>query len=175
MRLIIDGYNLLGVRSQIGRAEPPGVLESARDRLLIELAAYRQYKPRDITVVFDGWREGGSVEHHDRVAGIKVIYSRQNERADQVVQRLAACHGRNCAVVSSDREVADFSKAQGALVMGAAEFRSRLDGALRPGADDGPKDVGGKDDRPRRSSTKKGNPHKLPKAERKRRRQIKGF
>ena len=110
--LIIDGYNLLGARGQIGRAAGRDA-ESVRERLLRELAAYRQWKTHPITVVFDGWQEGFGAEHREHRGGIEVVYSRRGERADQVIQRLAAEFGRDCAVVSSDREVADFAKAQG--------------------------------------------------------------
>lgn len=173
--VIVDGYNLLGARGQVGRAGPSAG-EPAREQLLRDLSAYRQRKGHPITVVFDGWQQGIGTEHQEHRAGLLVIYSRRGERADQVIQRLAEEYGRDCAVVSSDREVADFARACGAFVIGAAEFESRL--RLRPAATSrgGPfqKD-GAEDDPPRRNPDKKGNPRKLPKALRKRSRQIRGF
>jgi len=50
--LIIDGYNLLGARGQVG----PDV-ESASEFLLRDLSYYRQRKGHLITVVFDGWQQ----------------------------------------------------------------------------------------------------------------------
>lgn len=175
LHLIIDGYNLLGARGQVGR--PAGRdAGSGRERLLVELAAYRQRKPHPITVVFDGWQEGFGMEQREHRGGIEVVYSRRGERADQVIQRLAAEFGRNCAVVSSDREVADFAKAQGAFVIGAMEFEARLRAAPpavpRPGLK--PTDQADPD-LPRGRAEKKGNPRKLPKALRRRNRQLRGF
>lgn len=173
--VIVDGYNLLGVRGQVGRTDAAGG-EAAREQLLRDLSAYRQRKGHPITVVFDGWQQGGETERLEHRAGLLVIYSRRGERADQVIQRLAEEYGRDCAVVSSDREVADFARACGAFVIAAAEFESRL--RVRPAvtAQSGPYQKDGpEDDLPRRNPEKKGNPRKLPKALRKRSRQLKGF
>jgi predicted RNA-binding protein with PIN domain len=173
--LIIDGYNVLGVRSagpSCGR--PPS--EFAREQLLRDLAGYRQRKGHAITVVFDGWREGLGVERHEHRSGVEVIYSRRGERADQVIQRLAQAYGRDCAVVSSDREVADFARAHGAFVIGAGEFVARLATPVASPAVPALKGRAvGEEDLPRRNPDKKGNPHKLPKALRRRNRQLRKF
>jgi predicted RNA-binding protein with PIN domain len=161
MHLIIDGYNLLGARGHVGRADRAAA-EEARERLLRELAGYRQRKGHPITVVFDAWQQPGAARHEHR-AGVEVIYTAHGERADQVIQRLAEQFGQDCAVVSSDREVASFVKAHGGFVIGALEFESKL----RPGE---PREL----ETPR-SPVKKGNPKKLPKAVRKRNRQLRAF
>lgn len=173
--VIVDGYNLLGARGQVGRTDAANG-EAAREQLLRDLSAYRQRKGHPITVVFDGWQQGVGSERQEHRAGLLVIYSRRGERADQVIQRLAEEYGRDCAVVSSDREVADFARARGAFVIGAAEFESRLKERPVTVARGGPfrKDGPG-DDLPRRNQEKKGNPRKLPKALRKRSRQLRGF
>ena len=160
--LIVDGYNLLGARGQVGRVGGADT-ESVREQLLWDLSRYRQRKPHAITVVFDGWQQGMGSERREHRAGLHVIYSRRGERADQVIQRLAEEYGSECAVVSSDREVADFSKARGAFVIGAVEFEGRLH--LREE----------KDERSPRGLEKKGNPKKLPKAVRKRNRRLSSF
>lgn len=115
--LIIDGYNLLG-----GSEIRSGHLESSREMLLHDLAAYRHRKRHLITVVFDGWQQGRSTEQREHRAGLQVIYSRRGERADQVIQRLAREYGSDCAVVSSDHEIINAAKACGAFVMGSQEF-----------------------------------------------------
>ncbi len=172
MHLIIDGYNLLGARGHVGRADRAAA-EEARERLLRELAGYRQRKGHPITVVFDAWQQRGGARHEHR-AGVGVIYTAYGERADQVIQRLAEQFGQDCAVVSSDREVASFVKAQGGFVLGALEFESKL----RPTAPSTRfefKPVEPRELETPRSPAKKGNPKKLPKAVRKRNRQLKAF
>jgi predicted RNA-binding protein with PIN domain len=175
MHVIIDGYNVLGYRAQFG-GRPSEAAEADRERLLGELMEYRQRKGHPVTVVFDAWRQGVGAERHEHRAGVQVIYSRHGERADQVIQRLAVEFGRDCAVVSSDREVTDFARAHGAFVIGAAEFHARLragrqSGDLSPAME---KDMD-EHSRPLRKPDKKGNPKKLPKAIRKRNRQLRGF
>lgn len=173
--LIIDGYNVLGTQGLTRRADEAG-FERARERFLQDLSLYRQRKGHPITVVFDAWQQGAGAERHEHRAGVEVVYSKRGERADQVIQRLAEQFGRNCAVVSSDREVADFARVHGAFVIAATEFTSRLyerpapvqrAGSFRK---DPPEDA-----RPQRHPDKKGNPRKLPKALRKRHRQLRGF
>ena len=173
--VIIDGYNLLGARGWTNRSGKAD-LEAAREHLLRDLIGYRRRKGHPVTVVFDGWQQGSDSEHREHRAGVEVVYSRRGERADQVIQRMAEEFGRDCAVVSSDREVADFARSQGAFVIGALEFQARLN--VAPDTMAGPA-VSRKDpvddDPPRRNPDKKGNPRKLPKALRKRNRLLKGF
>ncbi|GKS58971.1 hypothetical protein YTPLAS18_24980 [Nitrospira sp.] len=174
LHVIIDGYNLLGVRSR-GFSKGSFMTESSRELLIRELSSYHQRKGHAVTVVFDGWRDGFGTEQREFRSGVEVLYSRRGERADQVIQRMAQELGSNCAVVSSDREVAVSCRAAGAFVMGAQEFMGRLTG---PGSATQPipwkKDDEG-ESRMRRPSEKKGNPRKLPKAMRARRRKLKGF
>jgi uncharacterized protein len=173
VHLIIDGYNLLGIRGQVGPRS-----EMARECLVRELTAYRQRKGHPMTVVFDGWRQGLGVERHEHRPGVQVMYSKKGERADQLIQRLASEYGGDCAVVSSDREVADFARAHGAFVIGAAEFELKLHAdatdVLRSAAIPSRRDAEADALLPPRRE-KKGNPRKLPKALRKRNRQLRGF
>lgn len=175
--VIIDGYNLLGVRGQVGRG-PGASGEAARERLIQELALYRQQRGHVVTVVFDGWQQGGILEHRESRNGVQVVYSARGERADQVIERLVEKYGRDCAVVSSDRQVADAARLSGAFVMSAGEFDAKLRGRAEPRAlgrtSLAEKDSGEEDSRLRRSE-KKGNPRKLPKALRQRNRQLRGF
>ncbi len=175
LHLIVDGYNLLAQTGRIGAGANLNS-ESAREALLRDLAAYRQRKSHAITVIFDGWQQGWSTEHREHRLGLEVIFSRRGEKADQVIQRLAAEFGSACAVVSSDREIIDFARAQGAFVMKAQEFVMKLrdgPGSTRLSAH---KELDmGEDIRPKRGPDKKGNPRKLPKSQRQRSRQLKRF
>ena len=172
--LIIDGYNLLALLDRAsGRI--PLHSDMARESLIQELAAYRQRKAHAMTVVFDGWQQGYATEQHEHRLGIEVVYSRRGEKADQVIQRLAAEFGSDCAVVSSDREVTNYARAQRALVLEAREFLTKLRaGAMTARVAFKELDTGD-DSKPGRSSDKRGNPRKLPKAQRQRNRQLKRF
>jgi predicted RNA-binding protein with PIN domain len=167
--LIIDGYNVLG---RLGALS--GHMESARESLLRDLAAYRHRKNHPITVVFDGWQQGQLMEGREHRAGVEVIYSKRGERADQVIQRLAREYGADCAVVSSDQEVARSARVSGAMVIGAQEFAVKL--AVPRGGGLAHKELDMQEEAaPPRDPKKKGNPRKLPKALRLRARQLKRF
>jgi len=170
MHLIIDGYNLMG---RIGTLS--GLIESARESLLRDLAAYRHRKNHPVTIVFDGWQQGQSMEERGHRTGIEVIYSRRGERADQVIQRLAREYGADCAVVSSDQEVARSAQVSGAMVIGAQEFAVKLRAAPRGGGLAHKELDTQEEEAPPRDPKKKGNPRKLPKAIRQRARQLKRF
>ncbi|HKT36650.1 MAG TPA: NYN domain-containing protein [Nitrospira sp.] len=173
MHVLIDGYNLLALRRWFG-AEPHS--DMARESLLRLLAAYRHRKGHLLTVVFDGWQRGQPIEGHEHRAGVHVIYSKRGERADQVIERLAEEYGAECAVVTSDEEVIRRTQAQGALIMRAPEFAVKLQSQISSQSPMVHKELAMDEDvASRRGPEKKGNPRKLPKALRRRGRQLKRF
>lgn len=169
--LIIDGYNVLGKRGQVGPNS-----DMAREQFIQELMTYRLRKGHAITVVFDGWKQGLGSERREYRGGIEVIYSKRGEQADRVIGRLAEEFSRSCAVVSSDREVQRFAQVHEAFVISASEFETRLREQARSKQ---PSRYGGKDDEEnillKRNADKKGNGRKLPKKLRRRNQQLKGF
>ena len=177
--LIIDGYNVLGA---IGL--PPqkvvGLGEVHRDEFVAHLALYAQAIHCPVTVIFDAWRQPGSIRHTSHQTGVTVMYSAEGERADQIIQQLIRQYGNETAVVSSDLEVINVARAFGAFVIRSQEFLARLQkgsqqrtsvrsGRGKPEAiDDGESGI-------TRSNEKKGNPRKLPKKLRQRNRIMKRF
>jgi uncharacterized protein len=171
MHVIIDGYNLLALTEGTGGLHS----EAHRESLLRRLAAYRHQKGHALTIVFDGWQQGRPVESREHRAGVQVIYSKRGERADQVIERLACEYGTDCAVVTSDLEVIRSAQAQGALIMRAAEFAQKLHAQSALKQPMPYKELADEDPEARRRPGKKGNPRKLPKALRRRSRQLKRF
>ncbi|HDK16982.1 MAG TPA: NYN domain-containing protein, partial [Nitrospirae bacterium] len=66
--LLIDGYNLIGTAHHD--------LEAARNDLVEKLCRYSGLRGHDITVVFDGWKNGLPVENSHRIGRTTVIYSK---------------------------------------------------------------------------------------------------
>jgi predicted RNA-binding protein with PIN domain len=165
IHMVIDGYNLIGQQKGLR-----GDLEVKRKKLLADLSRYQHIKGHPITVVFDGWRSGWETEHEERANRISVIFSRQGERADTVIARLAKQMGNACVVVTSDREVQISARASGSTSIYSGEFETRLRAALlneaRPGLMDKEEEEP-TEDQPR-FGHKKGNPFRRSKAERKR-------
>lgn len=173
--LIIDGYNLLGVTGLMGeKAFQNG--EKVREALLHDLSLYSQRMGHPVTIVFDAWRQKGGVQRREHRAGVTVIFSRQGEQADQVIQNMIRDLGKNCVVVSSDHEVMNIARAHGAMVMKSQEFWPKL--KRKPSPAFSRSAVKSDDEEAVNVKTrlqKKGNPRKLPKAMRNRLRNLKKF
>ena len=176
-KLIIDGYNLLGVRGPI-RAD----MEHERTQLIHELGRYAKRKHHQLMVVFDGWKSGDPCEGQQSMSGITVIFSKLGERADQVIQRLCVEYGSNVVVVSSDREISDYARSQGNFTISAQEFEQRLrqtssTETRRPAKGEAATDddVAEPHSGEKQTGKKKGNPRKLPKKERLRNRRLQQF
>lgn len=169
IHLVIDGYNLLGIRGGLR-----GDVEAKREALIRDLSGYRHRKGHPVTVVFDGWRSGHPVERAEWREGVEVVFSRHGEQADAVVKRLAEKYGSDCAVVSSDHEIVNFARAHGSQVLTSGEFETRLHlSGARPAARK--REAEDEAEPARRDPKKKGNPRKLPKALRKKASQLKKF
>lgn len=123
-RIIIDGYNLIGVLH--------GDVEAERQRLLERLMEYRKLKGHDITVVFDGWKEGRAEGGGAVTGGIRVVYSPLGEKADVVIKRAVSQSRGQLIVVSSDREIQGHAWARGSVPVDSEVFMRRLEQAGRP-------------------------------------------
>ncbi|MBP0131426.1 MAG: hypothetical protein ITD36_07365 [Nitrospira sp.] len=105
-----------------------------------------------------------------------MIFSQRGEKTSQVIQRLAAEYGSDCAGVPSGREIVDFARAQGWFVMTAQEFAWKLQGASSQAGTSLHKELDtGEDLSLKRGPDTRGSPRKLPKAQRQRRWQVKRF
>ena len=125
MYLIIDGYNLLHV-GRLPIALSTDDLQRERDRLIDQVSSYRQTKPCEITLVFDGWQGGWASEKKERRKGIDVIFSRLGEKADEVIKRLVKEKGPGRIVITSDRDIARYAEKMGAAVIPSDQFRERM-------------------------------------------------
>ncbi|MEE9164983.1 MAG: NYN domain-containing protein [Nitrospinota bacterium] len=164
-KVIIDGYNLLHVSPELSvRREE--LLENARNRLIEKLSRYKRQKKVSVAIVFDGWKGGMPAQSQEILKGIKIIYSKLGEKADEVIKRIIANSSEEVVVVSSDREIRDFAEKHNTVSVSSSEFEKKIEQALfyqMKGYDE-------EDSEEREISTKKrGNPKKLSKAERKKR------
>jgi uncharacterized protein len=162
--IIVDGYNVIRqspVMEPLDRQD----LQLGRESLVDKLAAYKRLKGHKITVVFDGAGDSPLFKNRDREKGILIRFSRQGETADSVIKRMAAREQQGALVVSSDREVADFSASQGAATIGAVEFEDKMEMAAYMDLK-GVSPESGTDDGWDFSTKKKGPSKRLPKKKR---------
>ncbi|MEW6603004.1 MAG: NYN domain-containing protein [Nitrospirota bacterium] len=167
--ILIDGYNIIGTAHDN--------LEKSRNDLIDKIRKYSEIKGHHVTLVFDGWKSGQKDQTMIRTREVAVIYSRLGEKADLVIKRLVNESKVPWIVVSSDREISEYSERHGHAAVSSAEFEEKLYHALKHPAV-GPFDTGPADDidqskereddaapSPARS---RGNPRKLSKKRRNR-------
>ncbi|MEV0730041.1 NYN domain-containing protein [Polymorphospora sp. NPDC050346] len=118
--LVVDGYNV----TKRGFAEMS--LEQQRKRLITGLGGIAAQTGDEVTVVFDGAERVHGLPPAPR--GVRVLFSRKGETADELIRRLVRAEpaGRAVVVISSDREVADGVRRHGAYPLGADSLLRRL-------------------------------------------------
>ncbi len=145
-------------------------MENARDSFVDLLIRYRKIKAHDITVVFDGHKSGAGTEHVSVSGGVKIIYSRLGERADDVIKRIVSTDKKEWIVVSNDRDIVNHAWAADCIPVSSERFSEivskRAGQAVsetmeHPDADLSYKDSE-YDDYP---NAQKGNPYRLSKKE----------
>ena len=116
--ILIDGYNFIGTAHTS--------LEKARGELVNDLNVYSELRGHNITVVFDGWKNGKAVETRLTAGRIILIYSRIGENADSVIKRILRSEHTPWIVVSSDREISNYAAGKGIVCISSDEFDSKL-------------------------------------------------
>ena len=118
--LVVDGYNV----TKRGFGEMS--LEQQRKRLITGLGGIAAQTGAEVTCVFDGAERVHGLPPAPR--GVRVLFSRKGETADELIRRLVRAEpaGRPVVVVSSDREVADGVRRHGAYPLGADSLLRRL-------------------------------------------------
>jgi len=122
--LIVDGYNVTKT------GFPDLSLEKQRTRLLTGLSNLAARSGAEVTCCFDGAALEGRVPAA-AARGVRVLFSKAGETADELIRQLvrAEPRGRPVCVVSSDREVADGVRRDGARPVSSAALVRRLDRA----------------------------------------------
>lgn len=127
--LIIDGYNLIRnspTLSPIDRQD----IEEGREALISRLAEYRKARRFPITVVFDGTGSYHLSSAGETRMGIKILYSRQGQTADDLIVSLANRKGRETVVVTSDRGIRDRLEKADCFCISSETFDAKIDDAL---------------------------------------------
>ncbi|MGD9481961.1 NYN domain-containing protein [Streptomyces sp. TRM70308] len=121
VHLLVDGYNV----TKTGYPTMP--LEKQRLRLLGGLAVLAAQSGAEVTCVFDG-AELVSPVLLAPPRGVRVLFSKPGQTADELIRRLVRAEpaGRPVVVVSTDREVADGVAEAGARPVASALLLRRL-------------------------------------------------
>ncbi|MFE8703811.1 NYN domain-containing protein [Cytobacillus sp. FJAT-54145] len=85
--LIVDGYNIIGAWPELRDLKNKD-LASARDRLVEKMAEYQAYSGYRVIIVFDAHFVKGTEKKYKNYK-VEVIFTRNNETADERIERLA--------------------------------------------------------------------------------------
>lgn len=121
--LLVDGYNVtIGGWADL-------TLEQQRARLVRGLSGLAAQSGAEVTVVFDGAERMVGLPPAPR--GVRVLFSRKGQTADDVIRALVRNepNGRPVVVISSDREVADGTRRHGAYPLSSDTLLRRLERA----------------------------------------------
>ena len=165
MNTLIDGYNLIRQSDNLRRYEKQS-LEAGRNALIASLSDYKKRKGHKITVVFDGWESGSAQEERNFQAGINIIYSSRGEKADEVIKRLTARTDEEIVIVSSDREISSFAVRRGKTAISSPQFEMIMIKTINEPQTLDFEKVKDDDAEYGRPCKKKGQAHRLPRAQR---------
>jgi predicted RNA-binding protein with PIN domain len=123
VRWVIDGMNVIGSRPTGWWRDRPGAMRE----LVEELRAFAEPGGDPVTVVFDG--KPLELEGGDRVT-VRFASRRGPNAADDDIAALVEADDdpADLSVVTSDGDLARRVREAGATVVGAGNFRRRLDG-----------------------------------------------
>ena len=168
--LIIDGYNLIRRSPSLSTLDKQE-LKKGRDELLRRLATYKQARKFPITVVFDGWNHPDLWGSRTFQQGIRVVFSRTGQKADDVIIQMAREMREKATVVTSDREVQTAAELHHATAVSSEDFEQRMDMAFHMSQKG--TEVEHTDEKERATGTRKKGPAKrLPKSVRKAQRRM---
>ena len=128
--LLVDGHNVIHSTEwllEVHENHP----ESGREALVRELSELQNMTEFHVVIVFDGkghsrGKQGGTKKE------VLVMYSRSNETADRVIERIVQQQAvkDEVQVVSNDRMILDSCSASGAFVMSVKNMWEMVDGEL---------------------------------------------
>ena len=127
MAYLIDGNNFIGFIAQSELRNP-----QYRYKLIGRLLAFQEIKNTKIYLVFDGPPDPNITDSVFPENKFSVLYPERGSNADAVIMELILkqTDRRQFFVVSSDREIKDFSRQNGAKKMDCKEFNRLLKATL---------------------------------------------
>ena len=130
--ILVDGYNIIFAWEDL-KKQAEADLDAARRQLCDAMVGYAGFTGTQVVVVFDGYRQKGSLGEKERYHNIRLVYTGEGETADRYLEELAAGIGKNDSVwvASSDSLVQLSSFRSGVLRMSARELGEEVERASR--------------------------------------------
>jgi len=125
--IVVDGYNVIHAWPELAKLANEN-LEHARDKLVDILVNYAGFSGDRVVLVFDAHSVKGDVERYIEVNGVQIFYTREEETADSLIERLVGDIPKdgNIRVVTSDWEEQRVIFGRGAYRMTPKELMTRM-------------------------------------------------
>jgi hypothetical protein len=126
--LVVDGYNIIGDWEELKRLRDND-MAGARDQLIEKMAEYQAFTGTKVMIVFDAHEAPGK-ESRLKQFKVDVIYTKENETADERIERLIKKLKNvktQVYVATSDYTEQRTIFAQGALRISARELKIELE------------------------------------------------
>ncbi len=126
--LLVDGYNIIGDWDELKRLRDKDMAQ-ARDLLIERMAEYQAYTGTKVIIVFDAYEIPGK-ETKLKKFKVEVIFTKENETADERIERLIKKLKNvktQVYVATSDYTEQRTIFAQGALRISARELKMELE------------------------------------------------
>ncbi|MBC8588045.1 NYN domain-containing protein [Paratissierella segnis] len=125
--LFVDGYNIINAWENLKKKASIS-LEESRLELLEILAEYHHYSGIEIIVVFDAHLVKGNTGTRDCYKGVKIIYTKENETADNYIERTLDSIGRikRVRVATSDWMEQQLVLSRGGTRISARELEAEI-------------------------------------------------
>lgn len=91
--LFVDGYNVINSWNNLRELSSIN-LEVAREELIEIMAEYQHYSSIKIIVVFDAHMVKGNSGKKETIKDVEVVYTKENETADQYIEKVLDDIGR---------------------------------------------------------------------------------
>lgn len=100
---IVDGYNVIFAWDELKKLAAENI-SLAREALINTLVDYQGYKGCELVLIFDAYKQKGNPGHKEDAGGIHIVYTMEDELADNRIEKLIHEIGHNysVSVVSSD-------------------------------------------------------------------------
>jgi len=124
---IVDGYNVIFAWDEL-KSIAGDSIASARDRLITELGNFAGFKGCELVLVFDGYKVKDNPGTREEDRGIRVVYTRENETADQYIEKLVHDIGKNYSVkvATSDGLIQLAALRLGVIRMSSRELQNEV-------------------------------------------------
>lgn len=125
--LFVDGYNIINSWEHLKKMWKDD-LELSRDSLIDIMIEYKHYSDIEIIVVFDAHMVKGNSGIEENHKGVKVIYTKENETADQFIEKRLNEIGRikRVRVATSDRMEQEIILGRGGTRVSARELEMEI-------------------------------------------------